>query len=98
MVLTVTETNDGVKIQTEEKFTFECHREMRAAYEGRSEGTKYIIDFGQTDYIDSSALGMLLLFRQASGGDSHKIEFINCKSAVKKIFSMANFDLMFSIS
>ena len=30
------ETDDGtVKIQTERKFIFECHREMREAYQGR---------------------------------------------------------------
>jgi len=98
MLLTVTETDDDtIKIQTEQKFTFECHQEMRSAYEGRDPGTKYVIDFGRTDYIDSSALGMLLLLRESGGGDNHKIKFINCKTTVKKVFEVANFHLMFEI-
>jgi len=97
MALTVTESNGIVKIQTEQKFTFDCHREMRASYEGRAAGTKYVMDFALTDYIDSSALGMLLLLREAGGGDNSKIKFINCKTAVKKVFKVANFDSMFEM-
>ncbi len=97
MSITVTEVDGTVKIQIEQKFTFDCHREMRAAYDGRPASTKYILDFSRTDYIDSSALGMLLLLREAGGGDAHKIEFVNCKSAVQKVFSVANFGLMFNI-
>ncbi len=97
MSITVTEVDGTVKIQPDQKFTFDCHREMRAAYEGRSPSTKYILDFSRTDYIDSSALGMLLLLREAGGGDANKIQFINCKSSVEKVFSVANFGLMFDI-
>ncbi len=99
MLLTVSEADDGtVKIQTSEKFTFECHREMRAAYEGRVATTIYILDFSRTDYIDSSALGMLLLLREAAGGDDNKIKLINCKASVKNVFGVANFNLMFDIT
>jgi len=98
MSLLVTETKDSVKIQTDSKFTFECRGEMRAAYEGRPVGTKYVIDFGRTDFIDSSALGMLLLLRELGGDEDHKIEFINCKTVVKNVFLVANFDQMFDIS
>ncbi|VAW99626.1 hypothetical protein MNBD_GAMMA22-2864 [hydrothermal vent metagenome] len=97
MALSVTEKNGNVHIQLEQKFTFECHREMRASYEGRASGTNYTLDFSRTEYIDSSALGMLLLLREAAGGDSHKIDFINCKPAVRKVFDVANFSLMFNI-
>ena len=99
MSLTVSETDDGsVKIQISEKFTFDCHREMRAAYEGRAATTKYIIDLARTDYIDSSALGMLLLLREAAGGDHTKIKLINCNASVKNVFDVANFNLMFDIT
>ncbi len=97
MTLSVTEKDGKVHIQLEQKFTFDCHREMRASYEGRPLDTNYILDFARTDYIDSSALGMLLLLREAAGGDAHKIDFVNCKSAVKKVFDVANFSLMFNI-
>jgi anti-anti-sigma factor len=99
MLLTVTENDDGsVKIQIGEKFTFDCHREMRAAYEGRKTSTQYFVDLAQTDYIDSAALGMLLLLREASGSDTHNIQIINCKSSVKKVLEIANFGLMFTIN
>ena len=40
---------------------------------------------------------MALTITEADCGDSHKTEFINCKASVKKVFSVANFDQMFTI-
>ena len=46
------------------RFDFSAHQEFRAAYEKlASKPEAYVIDLGEATYLDSSALGMLLLLR-----------------------------------
>jgi len=80
------------------RFDFSVHQEFRVAYEGLSPSpTSYIIDLGETSYLDSSALGMLLLLRDFAGGDSADIRIINCNQDVKKILAISNFEQLFRI-
>ena len=58
----------------------------------------YVINLGQTDYLDSSALGMLLLLREYAGGDKADIRILNCKPEVRTIFNVANFQQLFALS
>jgi anti-anti-sigma factor len=50
-----------------------------------------------TDYIDSSALGMLLLLREHAGNDKADITISGCKDEIRKILSIANFERLFNI-
>jgi anti-anti-sigma factor len=50
-----------------------------------------------TTYLDSSALGMLLLLRDHAGGDTANIKIVNCNPDVKKILTISNFEQLFSI-
>ncbi len=51
----------------------------------------------ETTYLDSSALGMLLLLRDHAGGDDSAIEIVNCSADVKKILTISNFEQLFDI-
>ena len=51
----------------------------------------------ETTYLDSSALGMLLLLRDHAGGDQAEVEIVNCSPDVKKILTISNFDQLFKI-
>ena len=51
-----------------------------------------------TEYIDSSALGMLLLLREHAGNESSNITIEGCNDDIKKIFSISNFEKLFTIS
>ena len=55
-------------------------------------------DLTEFDYIDSSALGMLLVLREHSGGEMARIEITHCRPEVHKILLSAHFDRLFSIS
>ena len=80
------------------RFDFSAHKEFRDAYEGIQEDpSHYLIDMAEAEYIDSSALGMLLLLRDHAGGDSAQVEIRNCTPDVKKIFAISNFDQLFAI-
>lgn len=82
------------------RFDFGIHREFRNAYEKaevKSGTPSYIVDLGGTEYMDSSALGMLLLLREHAGGDRSEVTIVNCRPVIKEILDIANFDKLFTI-
>ncbi len=85
-------------IQIKGRFDFSVQAEFRQAYECVEPSMRFVIDFRQADYIDSSALGMLLLARDYAGGDQAKIEIINSCAEIKNILEISNFQKLFKIS
>ncbi|MCY1442851.1 STAS-domain containing protein [compost metagenome] len=59
---------------------------------------RYVVDLKGATYLDSSALGMLLLLRDHAGGDQAQISLIHCNADVRKILSISNFQQLFDIS
>ncbi|MCY1445193.1 STAS-domain containing protein [compost metagenome] len=57
-----------------------------------------MVDLKGATYLDSSALGMLLLLRDHAGGEQAQISLIHCNPDVRKILSISNFEQLFSIS
>jgi anti-anti-sigma factor len=51
----------------------------------------------EATYLDSSALGMLLLLRDHAGGDNADIRIRHCNEDVKKILTISNFGQLFRI-
>ncbi len=85
-------------ISIEGRFDFSAHQEFRDSYERVSaEPNSYVVDLNRTTYLDSSALGMLLLLRDHAGGDSAEIRIVNCNQDVKKILTISNFEQLFKI-
>ncbi|MCP5335032.1 MAG: STAS domain-containing protein [Oceanospirillaceae bacterium] len=85
-------------IQIQGRFDFSAHQEFRDAYEKGGPGiSAFIIDMRDTTYLDSSALGMLLLLRDHAGGDSAKVRIANCNNDVRKILTISNFEQLFKI-
>ncbi|TQV84178.1 STAS domain-containing protein [Exilibacterium tricleocarpae] len=85
-------------IAIEGRFDFSAHQDFRNCYESLSKvPTSYLVDMRDTTYLDSSALGMLLLLRDHAGGDSASIKIVNCSPDVKKILTISNFEQLFSI-
>lgn len=81
------------------RFDFNLHQEFRNAYENADpKAVRYRIDLADTDYIDSSALGMLLLLRERAGGDQSDIDVINCSAEIRNILTISNFDQLFNIN
>lgn len=80
------------------RFDFSAHQDFRKAYEqlGRSVSA-YVLDMSKATYLDSSALGMLLLLRDHAGGDNANISLVNCNDDVKKILTISNFQQLFKL-
>lgn len=99
MTVHSTETDNGKKVDivVSGRFDFNDHTQFRDAYKNYDSSAFYTLDMNSADYMDSSALGMLLLLREHAGGDSAKIEVVGCKEEIKKILSIANFQKLFNI-
>lgn len=81
------------------RFDFGSHQVFRDAYERFYKVPQvYIVDLKETTYMDSSALGMLLLLRDHAGGDNSEVRVINSSSDVRKILAISNFDKLFDIN
>lgn len=80
------------------RFDFSSHQGFREAYESAGDQvTEYEVDMAETTYLDSSALGMLLLLRDHAGGDTANISIVNCNHDVRKILTISNFEQLFMI-
>lgn len=93
-------SGDGTEIciSVDGRFDFSSHQEFCKAYEAvDAYPEQYIVDMNATTYLDSSALGMLLLLRDHAGGDHAKVSIINCNDDVKKILTISNFEQLFDI-
>jgi len=100
MAITSTVSADGtqVTIYIQGRFDFSSHQEFRNAYEKLAKTpNRFKVDLQGTSYLDSSALGMLLLLRDHAGGERADIEIINCSQDVKKILLISNFEQLFTI-
>ncbi|NRB37524.1 MAG: STAS domain-containing protein [Pseudomonadales bacterium] len=94
----VSEDGTELNIGIDGRFDFSSHQDFRKAYEESNDALdKYVVDMNATTYLDSSALGMLLLLRDHAGGDHANIRIINCNDDVKKILTISNFEQLFEI-
>ena len=100
MSISTARSDDGstLTISIQGRFDFSSHQAFRHAYEGAQSGTvQYVIDMGETTYLDSSALGMLLLLRDYAGGEKADVRITNCNSDVRRILTISNFEQLFQI-
>ncbi len=94
----VSEDQQTLTIYVEGNFDFNLHKEFRDAYAPLKQPiTKCVVDMSGTEYMDSSALGMLLILRDQAEVVGATIVLANCANEIKGILSIANFDEMFEI-
>ncbi|MGY5450060.1 STAS domain-containing protein [Agarivorans sp. MS3-6] len=81
------------------RFDYSLHRDFRACYENISvEGLQLILDLSAADYMDSSALGMMLLLKEHTEKSQAMGLIIRKPSpAILKILEVANFDKLLKI-
>jgi len=96
-----TETNGDkseVTIHVSGRFDFAIHDQFRKAYEGSVKpGARVEINLREVDYLDSSALGMLLLLREFVGEDDADVQITNANPEIKNILRVSNFERLFEI-
>lgn len=101
MAITSNLSSDGslLTITVQGRFDFSSLQTFRNAYEKiLPKPSKFIIDLKDSEYLDSSALGMLLALRDYAGGENADISVINCNQDVKKILVITKLDELFTVS
>ena len=87
-----------VTIKINGRFDFSMHQEFRAAYEvSESNQPNFVLDMANTEYMDSAACGLLLVFRDAAGGNNANISIVNANHEIVGTLSMLQFHKMFKI-
>lgn len=99
--ITVSQGEGEITIHVKGRFNFEAHSQFRAAYQSETQSDnppkRVVLDLAGTDYIDSSALGMLLLLREEAGGNDADIHIVNTRPEIRKILETANFQRLFKL-
>lgn len=82
----------------EEKFDFGKVQDFREAYSKvPNTVTTIIIDLGNTEYMDSSALGMLLNMQKTMTERVSKFKIVHSRPQVAKILKISRFDKKFEM-
>ena len=90
--------DDVLRLQTPSRFDLTVHRAFRVAYQPglEHEAVKLVqVDLSQTEYIDSAALGMLLLLRRHCRDSGRVVSLTGAHGMVAGVLRIAKFDTLF---
>jgi anti-anti-sigma factor len=96
----VSSDQKSVTISISGLFNASVHREFRDAYKDKVDTpakTEFIVDLSLTEYMDSAALGMLLLLHEYAGGDAARVIIKDPNPYIRDILEIAKFDKIFTI-
>lgn len=100
MNLTKSISGNRLTLRIEGRFDFSTHREFREAIKEAVANPairEIQLDMLKTEYIDSSALGMLLLSRENFQTAGKTISIANPRGTVKEVLHIAKFEKLFAI-
>lgn len=83
------------------RFDFNSHRSFRNVCTEalQQKDVRMVeVDLGGVGYMDSSALGMLLLLKEKADAVRMGVSLTNCRGAVQQMLTVANFDKLFPVS
>jgi len=98
MVVNVHCGDGTARIALQGRFDFNAHRDFKSSYDpvlGAADVNVIEVDLGAVAYLDSSALGMLLLLREKAGRVNKTVALSNCHGTVQQALEIANFGRLF---
>ena len=87
-----------ITINVSGRFDFSLHKAFREAYKDEPETTPFVVDMKGADYMDSSALGMLLMLREHIDSSAVKVKIKGCQPAIRQILEISKFEKLFDIA
>lgn len=100
MSISVEAANDVTKIIISGRFDFQVHRDFKAAYSDLLDNAavrQIEIELSKVDYLDSSALGMMMLLRERALAVGKVVVLSKPSQVVAQILDIANFSKLFTI-
>ena len=101
MKVTTTINGERAVLAIEGRFQYDAVMDFRHAMEPlacNAQLTHLEVDLAQTTYIDSSALGVLLVMRDMARKNRKSISLTRCNGDVLQVLSIARFDTLFTIT
>lgn len=92
--------DDNARISIAGRFDFQVHREFKDAYTSLlTNGAirEIEIDLSRVEYLDSSALGMMMLLRERAESANKTVVLSKPSQLVAQILEIANFGKLFTI-
>lgn len=89
--------NDTIFITIRERFDFSGHQAFRRSYRDYPNFGRFVIDMTDVNYMDSAALGMMLILREHAGKHSGSVKVINCNPDILKLLEIAKLDQVLDI-
>lgn len=87
-----------VTINISQQFDYSLHQSFRDAYRNTNQaGTTFTLNLSQATYMDSSALGMILLLKEHAEKIGGRVVIEKPNESVRKILTIANFDQFVTI-
>ncbi|MDZ7922669.1 MAG: STAS domain-containing protein [Marinagarivorans sp.] len=80
------------------RFDYSFHRQFSEMYTPAIDNSAFkelILDFSQVEYLDSSALGMMVLLQKKFSGNNRVIKIKGAHGATEEILKMANMQKIF---
>jgi anti-anti-sigma factor len=93
--------NDTATIYLNGHFSFAAHREFKAAYKNQLNNSmigNIVVNLAEVSYMDSSALGMLLVLRDHVQAANKSLTLSTPSSIAKRTFAIASFQKIFTIN
>jgi anti-anti-sigma factor len=100
MLIRETRRDQTAILALEGRFDFNSHRDFRGAYDALLSDARVReieLNFQKVDYLDSSALGMLLLLREKVDSSGKSIALTGLQGTVRQVLEIANFQRLFTI-
>lgn len=90
--------SDVETIRLPSRFDYAYHRQFGEMYSPLVDNTairEVILDFSQVEYLDSSALGMMVLMQKKFLAQAKKVKIKSARGATDEILKMANMQKLF---
>jgi anti-anti-sigma factor len=100
MSINVTIRDNVARISMSGRFDFQVHREFKDAYTAQlanAAAREIEIEMSRVDYLDSSALGMLILLNERAKEANKSITLLTPSAVVAQVLNVANFSKIFNI-
>jgi len=82
-----------VTLRLPDRFDYAYHRQFSDSYQqylGNGAVSQLVLDFSQVGYLDSSALGMIVLLQKKCSGEGKKVSIKGARGTTLEILKMAN--------
>jgi anti-anti-sigma factor len=90
---------EGLEVAMTGRFTYADHQKFRdlIATFPSLRGKRLVLEMSQVEFVDSAAMGMLLLARETAVGAGVDTVICNPTGKVRSLMQVAHFDKLFAI-